>query len=118
MYLSVDGRVLSSKVGSSIGSSSHLASSSIIIISSMHASISPSFEKSMAPKSSKAHEGYFISLLMSTFMVCSPTLRITSPLPQLVTTFTVARKGRPKMIGAWLNSLVVFISTTRKSTRK
>ena len=54
----------------------------------------------MAPKSSEAHEGYFISLLMSTFMVCSPTLRITSPFPQSMTAFAVARKRRPKMIEA------------------
>ena len=38
--------------------------------------------------------------------------------PQSVTDFAVARKGHPKMIGAWLSSLVVFISTTRKSTGK
>ena len=53
----------------------------------------------MAPKSLEAHEGFFISLLMSTFTVCSPTLRITSPFPQSMTAFAVARKGRPKMIG-------------------
>ena len=117
-YLSVDERVLSSKVGSSIGSSSILASLLIIITSSTQASIFVSSEKSMVPKSSEAHEGYFISLLMSIFTVCSPTLRITSTFPQSVTALAVSRKGRSKMIGAWLSSLVVFISTTRKSTAK
>ena len=72
----------------------------------------------MAPNSSKACEGYFISLLLSTFTVCSPTLRVTFLSPQSVTAFDVARKGRPKMIGAWLSSLVIFISMTRKSTGK
>ena len=80
-YLSVDGRALSSKVGSSNDSSSKFSSLSIVITSFMHALISWSSEKSMAPNSSEVHEGYFISLLMSTFMVCSPTLRITSPFP-------------------------------------
>ena len=103
-YLSVDGRVLSSKVGSSRGSSSYHTSSSIIMTSSRQASISWSSTKSIAPKSSEAREGYFINLLMSTFTVCSPTLRINSPFPQLVTAFVVARKGRPKMIWAWLSS--------------
>ena len=113
-YLSIDGRVLSSKVGSSIGNSSKFAFSSIIITSSMQESISWSSKKSMVPNSFETCEGYFISLLMSTFTVCSPTLRITSPFPQYVT----ARKGHPKMIGAWLSSFIIFISTTRKSTRK
>ena len=72
----------------------------------------------MSLKSSEAHEGYFVSLLMLTFMVCSPILRTTSPFPQFVTAFLVAREGRLKMIGAWLSSLVIFISTTRKSTGK
>ena len=58
-YLSVDGRVLRSNQGSSIGSSSNHASSSIIITSSMVASISWSLANSMAPKSSEAREGYF-----------------------------------------------------------
>ena len=74
--------------------------------------------KLMAPKSSEAREGYFMSLLMSTFTVCSPTLRITSPFPQSVTALAVARKGRPRIIGAWLSSLVIFMSTTKKSTGK
>ena len=47
-YLSVDERVLSSKEGSSIGSSSNIASSSIIITSSTQASISLLSAKSMA----------------------------------------------------------------------
>ena len=72
----------------------------------------------MAPKSSEAREGYFMSLLILTFMVCSPTLRITSPFPRSVTALVVARKGRPRIIGVWLSSLVIFMSTTRKSTRK
>ena len=72
----------------------------------------------MAPKSSEAREGYFISLLMSSFTVCSPTLRIISPFSQSVMAFSVARKGHPKMIGAWLSFLVIFISMTRKSTGK
>ena len=97
-YLSVDGRFLSSKVESSIGSSSEFSFSSIIITSSMHALISWLSEKSMAPNSSEAREGYFISLLMSTFTVGYPTLRITFPFPQSVTVFGVSRKGHPKMI--------------------
>ena len=72
----------------------------------------------MVPKSSEAHEGYFISLLMSTFTVCSPTLRIIYHFPQSVMAFALARKGRPKMIEPWLSSLVVFISMTRKSIGK
>ena len=75
-YLSVDGRVLSSKVGSSNGSSSNFAPLSIIITSYMQASISWASEKSMAPNSSEAHEGYFISLLMLTFTVCSPNCKV------------------------------------------
>ena len=61
-YLSVDGRVLSSKEGLSIGSSSNLASSSIIITSSTQASITWSSAQSMTPKSSEAREGYFHKL--------------------------------------------------------
>ena len=53
--MSVDGRVLSSKVGSSNGSSSRFASSSIVITSSM--------QPLMAPNSLEAHEGYFISFV-------------------------------------------------------
>ena len=90
-YLSVNGRVFSSKVGLSNGSSSNFVSSLIIISSSMQASISWSLEKSMTPNYSEAREGYFVSLLMSTFMVSSPTLRITSLYPQSV-------MGHPQMI--------------------
>ena len=72
----------------------------------------------MAPKSLEAREGYFISLLTLTFTVCSPTLRITSPFAQPVTTFAVDRKGRSKIIGDLLSSLVIFMSTTKKSTGK
>ena len=72
----------------------------------------------MVPNSSEAHEGYFISLLMSTFTVCSPILRITSPFPQSMMALVVTRKVHLKMIGAWLSSLVIFISTIRNSIEK
>ena len=35
-----------------------------------------------------------------TFMVCSPSVRISSHFPQFVTAFVLALKGRPMMIGA------------------
>ena len=72
----------------------------------------------MAPNSSEAREGYFICLLMLNFTVCSSTMRITSHFPQCVIAFVLARKGRPKMIGAWLSSLLIFISTVRKTIEK
>ena len=99
-YLSVDGRVFSSNVDSSNGSSSKFDSSLIGMTSSMQTSISWSSQRSMAPKSLEAHEGYFINLLMSTFTVCSPTFKITSPFSQFVTTFAVPKNGHLKMIEA------------------
>ena len=117
-YLSVDGRGLSSPVSSSKASSLKSASSLIVMTSLMQVSMSWSSNRSMAPKSLKSCEGYYINLLMLTFTVCSPTLRITSPFPQSVTTFAVAKKGLLRIIGAWLSSLVIFTSTTRKSTGK
>ena len=107
VYFSVDGRVLSSNISSSNDSSSKLASLLIAITYYMQASISSSSQRSMAPKSSKAREGYFIILLMSAFTVCSPTFSIASPFPQSVTAFR-----------AWQSSFVIFISTTMKFFRK
>ena len=118
VYFSVDGRVLSSNVGLSNGSSSKFTSSLIAMTSSVQASISWSSQRSMSPTSSEAREGYFINFLMSTFTICSPTFYITSPFPQSMMAFVVAKKCCPRMIGVWLSSLVIFISMTRKSTRK
>ena len=117
-YWSVDGTVLSSNVGSSIGISSKLAFSLIVITSSIQALISWSSERSMAPNSLECREGYFINLLMSIFTVFSPTQRITSPFPYFVMAFAVVRNGCPKMIGALLRSLVILMSTTKKSIEK
>ena len=103
-YLSVDGRGLSSYVGSSKSSSWKSASSLIVMTSSMQVSMSWSSKRPMALKSLKACEGYFISLLMLTFTMCSLTLRITFPFPQYVTAFAIAKKGLPRIIGAWLSS--------------
>ena len=95
-HLNVDGRLLSSN----IGSSSKLASLFIAKTSSTHALMSSSSQRSMSPKSSEAREGYFINLLMSAFTVCSPTFSIVSSFPQFVMAFMIAKKGYPKMIRA------------------
>ena len=58
-------------MGSTNGNSSRSLSSLTDLTSSMRALISSSSQMSMAPKYLETHEGYFISLLMLTFIVCS-----------------------------------------------